>query len=741
MAPTVPTAARIVRSVVPTLLGYGLAVATSLALMVLVVVAVAIADPGGGGGSGGDDPSSELDVEAVGTLVGMPFQLAAMALGGRLRLGDDAFSLALYAPPLLVTAVFALAVYFLSRRSERSSASASLLERAILAVSGALVTAVVATAATRLLAMRDDGDVMHAASVGLFFGVLVVGGTAALLGRQAATTSLWPRWLSADARRAAHLVTQHLIVWLAVAIPVTALWLLVESGPEAALYSLVWGPTLGFGAFALGHLGAVTVVGEHEFAWELGWFPGVVLPLLAILLAVCAATAWHLRRGDDRELRSQPVSWVSLPVAYAGAALVVCLLSTVGLSGAFYGVGGGVTFHAAYWLIPVLAAWGAAVEALSRFVAPVVAGAVPQPIARRLARGPKHLVSPPAPPTQQVPMSPADRARGKKALIGVGIGGGLLLLGMIVVSVIGSTMYDPEVQAEAYLDALVEGDAEKARELAPLDADEASDALLTDEVYGATEERVTGYEITDVEELGDTVTVTVDLEGVEEGDDVELTLEKDGRRALFFSDWKIEEGGLASEVTVTMPDTATSLEVNGVEVDAASGDDVELWALPGTYAINPYGDSEWLEPAESRTTVPASTWGVYAEVEEPEPSEELKAHVDAELAAWVEGCMAATELDPGGDCPQEAFGYGDEQRNVRWALTTMPTVSWEGFYGTFPASLSTDTDGEATVTYEYDDSYGFGRPDWVEETEEVTLYVDVQVDLVDNEPQVTFESY
>ena len=84
------------------------------------------------------------------------------------------------------------------------------LERAIVAATGAIAAATVATVGTRALAMRDDGTVMHAASVGLFFGVLTPAFAAGLLGRLAVHGSVWPWWLPADGRRAAHLVVEHL---------------------------------------------------------------------------------------------------------------------------------------------------------------------------------------------------------------------------------------------------------------------------------------------------------------------------------------------------------------------------------------------------------------------------------------------------------------------------------------------------------------------------------------------------
>lgn len=735
---TMPTARGLVRACGATLLAYAVTVATSLALMVLVVLAIAVSD---GGGDSDGDPSGDIDIEAIGTLVGMPFQLAAMALGGQLRLGDGDFGIALFAPPLLITAVFAIACFRLARRSERSTPSSSLLERGILAGTGAFATAVVATFLTRLLAMRDDGLAMHASGFGLFFGVLVLAGVAGLLGRLSVAGSLWPRWLPADGRRAAHLVTQHLLAWIVVLVPVATVWILVDGGPDVALYALVWGPTVALGAFAMGHLGAVTVLGEHAFAWDLGWFTGIVLPLLAVVLAVLASMAWHLRRREERAWLGHPASWVALPFAYALAALAVCLLSTVGLSGAFYGVGGGATFHGAYWLIPVLAVWGAAIEALSRFVAPALVAATPQSLAPRLARGPAHLVSAPVGPTQRIPMSPGDRVRAKRALIGVGVVGVLGLIGLIAVSIVGSALSDPEKRAEDYLDALVDGDVEKAVELAPVDEDEASPALLTNEVYAESRDRITGYSITDVEEgFGDTVTITVDLLGVEDGDDVQLTLEKDGSRAVFFSDWKVSEGGLASEVTVSVPEQSTSLEVNDTAIPVDAGEDLDLWALPGSYSFNPYADSRWLEPAESVTTVPGASYGVYAEIGSPQPSQELTEHVQTEMESWVEECLAATVVDPP-DCPQEVFASGDAQRNVVWELDSMPTLTWDYFDGTFPATLSHAGDGEASASYEYDASYGFGAPEWTEETDDSSLSFSVEVDLVDDEPQVTFETY
>lgn len=733
---TIPTLRSILRATRSPLVSYAITLAGSLLLMVLVVVGIALGDDG----ASSDDPSSNLDIEAIGTLVGMPAQLAAMALGGSLRLGAGDDAVALFAPPLLLTALFFVVAFRSSRKAEEAAPVASTVERLILATASSFGLAVVVTVVTRLLAMRDDGIAMHAASAGLFFFTFLLAAAAGFLGRQAAARSLWPPFLPADARRAIHLVAQHVVGWVVVLMPLIAIWALVEADVATAIFTLVWGPTAGLIAFALGHFGAWSVWGEQVFSWDLGWFAGLALPVLAVAATLVVSIAWHLRRGHDRELLAQPISWVYLPLTYAGGATVVALGSTVSISASLFDDSMSLTFYTAYWLIPVLAVWGGLIETLSRYVAPALAGAVPAGIARRLAKGPAQLVSPAAEPTQRIPMSPADKARAKKGLIATGVIAGVALVGFITVSIVGSSVYSAENQARAYLDALVEGDLEGALEIAPVDDAEGSLDLLTDDVYAETDDRITGYEIVGVESEGSSAVVTVDLEGPEEGDGVELYLTASGSRAVLFDDWTIDEGGLANLVTVSVPEDSDTLTANGVDVAVSGGQDVDLWAMPGTYAFNPYADIEWLEPGTEVTSVPAADmWGIYAEVGSPLPSDALKERVDTELTAWVEECMQATELEPT-DCPQSAYGMGDEARNVTWSLVSTPVVDWDGFYGEFPAELST-TGGEAEATYEYDDSYGYGKAHWVEETESADLWVDVTVDIVDGEPVVTFEDY
>ena len=107
-------------------------------------------------------------------------------------------------------------------------------------------------------------------------------GVAGLLGRLSVSGSLWPRWLPPDGRRAVHLVTQHLLLWSVVVIPIATIWLLLDDGAEVALYSVIWGPTVALGAFAMGHV--VDFIQLPNFAIFNIADSGITLGVICILL-------------------------------------------------------------------------------------------------------------------------------------------------------------------------------------------------------------------------------------------------------------------------------------------------------------------------------------------------------------------------------------------------------------------------------------------------------------------------
>lgn len=714
----------------------------AVVLSVLLLVALAMA------GNGTDSEAvNASDNSGLMFIVGVPFQLTAMALLGTLHTSTELFDAGLYAPPLLLTGVYVLSLVVFAGRAERRAPAADAKQQAGLAAVGAAFVAVLALVVSRVLAARSDDLTVHAASVSLLFGSLFLTFIGLFVGRWRAAGAVWPVWVNADYVVAARLWAEQLLVWVVLALPVAFVVALVKANLATAITVPVWGPTAGLYGYVLGHVGSASVGGESFFGWDDSVLIGVVLIALAVITALVTAVAWHLRRL--RPATADAASWAILPAVFACSGVVLWVASIVSVSGEFSVVGGAVTLQPAVWVIFLLAAWGALVELLSRSVAGQVAASLPSGVRARLGATPPRVGSPfgspdegPAPGTPVAPapeMTPEQRARVRRYAIVGGSALFVIVLAAVGYSIANAKVYGPSGSASAYLDAVAGADVDKALDLAPLD-DSAADDLMDKAVYEDAQDRVTGYDITSIEKSGGQATVKAKLQGVQGSRSVELTLEKDGHSHGIFDRWKVSDGGLASVVTVDLSDTgSSSLDVNGhsVSLDDSSTD---LWALPGGYSFDPYADSRWVEAEPVATRVSPDEFGAYAEFAEPKPSQELQDEIDRQTHDWLVECMKTDQLDPD-DCPQAAY-YGDQStvRNLAWKLDSEPKVSFDYFDGTFPADLSVDG-GQATATYESDESYGFGPADWQPQTEKSDLSFSASVDVADDQIKVAFEPY
>lgn len=94
-----PTPAQIIRGLRAPAVGYAWLLLGAVVAMVLIVVAANV-------GSTNDATGVESDdTNAIGVLIGMPFQLAGMALLGSLHFTQDGVRASLFLPPLLLTAL------------------------------------------------------------------------------------------------------------------------------------------------------------------------------------------------------------------------------------------------------------------------------------------------------------------------------------------------------------------------------------------------------------------------------------------------------------------------------------------------------------------------------------------------------------------------------------------------------------------------------------------------------------
>ncbi|MGB0101047.1 MAG: hypothetical protein WBP61_12285 [Nocardioides sp.] len=691
--------------------GYAWLLLGAVVVMILIVVAANV------GSTGADTGIESDDTNAIGVLIGMPFQIAGMALLGSLHFTEDGIRASLFLPPLALTGLYLLMTARAARRCEAVPATGT---RALLGAIVGLVVALVVTPLTWVLAMREDGAAVHTASISLFFGVWILTGLASYAGTSRAAGAGRPAWVPSDYASAARLWLGSVGVWLVASLVVLTVVAAVEVDLWMAILFPVWGVTAGLYTYALGHFGSLSFAGESTNIGDLGAGWAIALVVAALALAVLTSIAWHLRRDTREPALAQPGSWVVLPATYAVGGMLVWLVPSVVLSGGMGALGGSATLQPAFWLVFVLVVWGAVVELASRFLAPSLVTVLP-PRVRALLRGPERVEAAPASATvaaETRPLTPEERARYQKIGIAAGVVAAVGILGWITVSIVNNQFYGPEDQAAAYLDALVDGDLDEANDLAPVDDDRADDSLLSSGIYSAAESRVTGYEIGDVTDQGDSVTMEVSLEGLDGSADAELVMEKDGHSSVLFDKWKVADGGLASVVTLAMPDGASDLSVNDEAVDPVDGD---VWLLPGSYVFDAFAGNEWLESTGEPVVVAVDEDYQYADVPRATASAAFQEEVQSQIDTYLEACMASTDLEPE-NCPNAAYAYGDV-RGVTWTLDEAPTADVEYFDGTFPADLSYGESGRATVSYEVDESYGYGPRDWQSETEETDLYL------------------
>src|SRR4051812_40061803 len=89
-----PTAAQVIRALRAPAIGYAWLLLGALVMMVLIVIAANV-------GSTGDETGVESDdTNAIGVLIGMPFQIAGMAMLGSLHFTEDGVRASLFLPPL-----------------------------------------------------------------------------------------------------------------------------------------------------------------------------------------------------------------------------------------------------------------------------------------------------------------------------------------------------------------------------------------------------------------------------------------------------------------------------------------------------------------------------------------------------------------------------------------------------------------------------------------------------------------
>ncbi|MCP2029999.1 hypothetical protein L1277_000063 [Okibacterium sp. HSC-33S16] len=310
---------------------------------------------------------------------------------------------------------------------------------------------------------------------------------------------------------------------------------------------------------------------------------------------------------------------------------------------------------------------------------------------------------PPQPPAGAYPAgspAPAPAPRKKKSLVPWIASGSvvlLLLIGGIVGFNLGSAAHAPELQVKAYLDALKKGDVAAAFDVVGTKV-EKSDLLLTKKAYAEADDRITRYTLGDVVTEDETARVTASITQGGEKYDHEFTLSKVGKDAVIFDTWKLEAPELSSiAVGANAPNDAV-VEVAGVDVSGLEkeGGVYTLRALPGTYSVALGGEASWYAAEELQ----ASVVGFGGDADSPEPSileiamteEGTTAATDA-VTAWLDACIASTELVPTGCAFFATNSQGYELSGITWTVTKPTFTIGEFADGSWP--VTTDSKGNA----------------------------------------------
>ena len=699
-------------------------------------------------------------------------------------MGNVHGSASFFAVPLLLTAVPIVALFlggrYAAKRSAAQSTAGIWIESAITGlVFTLLVNIIGAIFAISLPVPSVKISPVGAVTFGSVLVALVIGTLATFAGR----ASVRPRagagvGVRASIRRSFEAVAVHYGVFLAIAIPVVVLILGIKSGWQATLSAPLWAPTAGLFMFGMGHLSAVSRswnfgssvasssnssgsdisfgFGNALAQYGIPGWAGWLLLLLALISILATSVFWYLRRGPV--VRNKITDWAMLPAAFLVAGTLMTWLSSVtGTFDAGSLASGAGSMTLAWWTPFFLMLWGGATEASARYAAPQLSRYVPLAIAHKIVPAQPAATAPAAVPTgyaapgDHPALAPRDpmSARTKRTL-------GLVLgsIGLVVVLVVGGVIAvniikggnGPDKAVNSYLQALQNGEASKAMALSDPGLANDQRVLLTDEVYAKAGKRIDGFDIVSTKVSEDNATVVADLHQDGRKQQTTFNLRKSNPE-LLDDHWKMESSPLQS-LRITSDTPVRTLLVNGQELNvglassSTGSSSVNLPALPGEYTVELPSSEKYLTAPKSTTLVviggaqapPTASLKVDA-------SEAFKSEVMSQVDAHLAECLKSTEAEPA-NCPLNNYSSSRSSRNFHWTLTTKPTFSLsKDPYGSSPWRLRTQTPGKATVSYERDNSYGFGTAEWKPATDTTSVSISANVTLEDGKVKLTYSNY
>ncbi|MBF4586767.1 hypothetical protein [Curtobacterium sp. VKM Ac-2887] len=751
------------------------------AISLLLTVAVLAAGGSGSGsvGSGstgtgtdlgaGSTPDVQSLLSGVSVLLGTPAQLVALADLGRLHLsgsigflGSGSGALAVV-PALVLAAQVVLAVVLTRRIRTRGLGRTPILLTAVLS---GLVTTVLTNAAAGILAIRFPAvsgasiDPVHAVGLGSVLGAFVIGALAAVLARPSALLgrNVFAGRVLGTLRVAASQLTV-LVVLVTVVVIVVAL--VAQPSWGAALPVLVGNVAVGL--TALGFLGGVGLSGfgsagstASVFGGAGGWTWLVVL--LVVVTSVVAGLALAVRRND--RFRTT-LDWVVTPVVWFALGLLLFVLGTGLVSYQATGisaVSGTGSIGIAPWTPLVFALWGGAIEAVARYLAPVLlprlGGGVVLRTSRLVGADPRPAAAPtfpaatpafpsaapagdpaaaawaatpgvghPGQPEQPfvgggapapAPMSP----RAKKVLVRSLIAGGavvvVVIAGAVTTGVLRANVWGPAPTVKSYVQAIASGDADTAARLSEVPSDAA---MLDTAVLKSAKDRPSDIRVGRVSTSGDSALATVSYTQDGKNRSGQVSLRRTGTSFLVKDEWRVTEP-LAQTVTLTASEVleGAPVTVGGKEIGEISDGRFTSLAYPGTYEVQ-VGGTKYFTGGTEQVSVGATSSG-YVDFT-PTATKALQQDAEQYVTDLIDDCATKTDLSALSGCPW--YGPYDADGAVRYDVTTMPEVEVEAS-GSGTVMVQSTKDG----VVEYDYTSYFGDEEHGEDSFDVYQYLKVE---------------
>lgn len=260
------------------------------------------------------------------------------------------------------------------------------------------------------------------------------------------------------------------------------------------------------------------------------------------------------------------------------------------------------------------------------------------------------------------------------------------LLGLMVVVaaaiatvvVVNTHIFNPEEQVHNYLEALSDGDGERALGLLNASVPDANPAMLNGAPLQQSMSAVEDVAVGEAVEVSDgrvEVTTTYTVRGTAHSST--FSLARTGTEWLFFNTWEFVPSVLPTlELSVINQVEAT---LNGTRVGMPEGRNQFAVFYPGDFEAH-YTSEYFAAPAQTVAVTDRS--GDQRIALATAATDVLVEAVDAQIRRFLDECAAQTVFQPA-NCP---FNFQTENRvagDIRWSITEYPTVTIEPFNGSW----------------------------------------------------------